>query len=315
MRFFDVENSLDYYSFGMLMPERFGGGDYRYGYQSSEKDNKVKSEGNSYTTHFRQLDPRLGRWLTIDPKATAWESPYVSMGNMPIWANDVLGDKFKKQKHKDKLVKKIGERKNEIEGNIKVLEENISKINSKLSTADIPSENRDKLQKEKSKYQNELSEQNLMLGEMNEALREIKEMDENEVLFVTRKNPLRRGNGRTYAKRHDKVIISFGNYDSQIHEFKHGFQFIKGELSYNKNGENYLEDLFDERAAFRRDYSFNPNGYIYSNIKSYLQITNKRIAQNSEYSSLPNYNYSLKTIHRNELPEGEVVVSKKNRIR
>jgi len=92
MRFFDVENSLDYYSFGMLMPERFGGGNYRYGYQGSEKDNEVKGEGNSYTTHFRQLDPRLGRWLTIDPKATAWESPYVSMGNNPIWYNDVLGD-------------------------------------------------------------------------------------------------------------------------------------------------------------------------------------------------------------------------------
>jgi len=95
MRFFDVENSLDYYSFGMLMPERFGGGDYRYGYQGSEKDNEVKGEGNSYTTYFRQLDPRLGRWLTIDPKASSlpWQSPYCSMDNNPVLLNDVLGDK------------------------------------------------------------------------------------------------------------------------------------------------------------------------------------------------------------------------------
>jgi len=100
MRFFDVENSLDYYSFGMLMPERFGGGDYRYGYQGSEKDNEVKGNGNSYTTHFRQLDPRLGRWLTIDPKASSlpWQSPYCSMDNNPILLNDVLGDSTYNQK-------------------------------------------------------------------------------------------------------------------------------------------------------------------------------------------------------------------------
>jgi RHS repeat-associated protein len=68
---------------------------YRYGYQGSESDSEVKGEGNSYTTMFRQLDPRIGRWLSIDPKATAWESPYVSMGNNPILRNDIMGDTVK----------------------------------------------------------------------------------------------------------------------------------------------------------------------------------------------------------------------------
>lgn len=65
---------------------------YRYGYQGSEKDDESKGGGNSYTTYFRQLDPRVVRWFIIDPKHKAWESPYVSMGNSPTYRNDVLGD-------------------------------------------------------------------------------------------------------------------------------------------------------------------------------------------------------------------------------
>jgi RHS repeat-associated protein len=83
----------DYYPFGMQIPGRnVSTGDYRYGYQGSEKDAEISGEGNSYTTFFRQLDLRLGRWLSFDPKATPWESPYASMGNNPILFNDVLGD-------------------------------------------------------------------------------------------------------------------------------------------------------------------------------------------------------------------------------
>ena len=71
------------------------GEDYRYGYQGSEKDNEVKGQGNSYTTFFRGLDPRLGRWLSIDPKGNElpWQSPYCSMDNNPILLNDIAGDK------------------------------------------------------------------------------------------------------------------------------------------------------------------------------------------------------------------------------
>lgn len=52
-----------------------------------EKDDEAKGVGNSYTSHFRQYDPRLGRWLSIDPEATSFEdmSPYNSMANSPMF--------------------------------------------------------------------------------------------------------------------------------------------------------------------------------------------------------------------------------------
>ena len=33
-----------------------------------EKDDEVSGSGNSYTTFYRQLDPRIGRWMSVDPK-------------------------------------------------------------------------------------------------------------------------------------------------------------------------------------------------------------------------------------------------------
>tara|TARA_R110002050_G_scaffold77643_3_gene165742 strand:- start:1426 stop:1761 length:336 start_codon:yes stop_codon:yes gene_type:complete len=71
-----------------------------------EKDDEVSGTGNSYTTFYRQNDTRLGRWKSVDPKMSTapWESPYISMGDNPIWHNDPMGDKWGKQgakKNKD----------------------------------------------------------------------------------------------------------------------------------------------------------------------------------------------------------------------
>ncbi len=65
---------------------------YRYGFNGMERDDEVKGEGNSYTTFFRQYDPRLARWKSIDPKSVAWDSPYAFSRNSPLIFNDPEGD-------------------------------------------------------------------------------------------------------------------------------------------------------------------------------------------------------------------------------
>jgi RHS repeat-associated protein len=81
-----IRTCSDYSPFGVELDGRTVSGGYRYGYQGSEKDNETKGNGNSYTTEFRQLDPRLGRWLSVDPLSFKfpWQSPYLSFDNAPI---------------------------------------------------------------------------------------------------------------------------------------------------------------------------------------------------------------------------------------
>ena len=65
-----------------------------YGFGGMEADNEVKGNGNSYTTEFRQYDPRIGRWLSLDPAMNLVPSmsPYVAFNNNPIFYTDPNGD-------------------------------------------------------------------------------------------------------------------------------------------------------------------------------------------------------------------------------
>ena len=76
------------------MPERsVGSANYRYAFNGMEKDDEVKGNGNSYTTTFRQYDPRLGRWKSLDPLMSKYPqmSPYVAFNNNPIYFIDPDG--------------------------------------------------------------------------------------------------------------------------------------------------------------------------------------------------------------------------------
>ena len=66
---------------------------YRYTFNGMEQDGAVSGQGNSYTTMFRQYDPRLGRWKSLDPLMSMFpdQSPYVGFGNNPIYYTDPMG--------------------------------------------------------------------------------------------------------------------------------------------------------------------------------------------------------------------------------
>lgn len=70
-----------------------GSGSYRYGFNGKENDNDVKGEGNQQDYGFRIYDPRLSKFLSVDPLAAKYPmlTPYQFAGNMPTKFIDLDG--------------------------------------------------------------------------------------------------------------------------------------------------------------------------------------------------------------------------------
>jgi len=83
----DLVVANNYYPFGMLQPGRNYQGDdgYRFGFNGMEADDELKTNKNSYDFGARIYDPRVARWLSVDPEFKRYPqfSPYNFAFNVP----------------------------------------------------------------------------------------------------------------------------------------------------------------------------------------------------------------------------------------
>jgi hypothetical protein len=87
----------DYDPFGTQQTGRYGGEDYRYGFQDQEMDNEIKGQGNSLNYEYRMHDSRIGRFFAIDPLAPSYphNSVYAFSENRVIDGVELEGLEFK----------------------------------------------------------------------------------------------------------------------------------------------------------------------------------------------------------------------------
>jgi RHS repeat-associated protein len=91
----EVLSQNDYYPGGMLQPGRTYNAEapYRYGFNGKENDNEVKGVGDQQDYGKRIYDPRVGRFLSVDPITGKYPelTPYQFASNTPIQAIDLDG--------------------------------------------------------------------------------------------------------------------------------------------------------------------------------------------------------------------------------
>ncbi len=88
-----IVSVADYYAFGSDMPTGNGlisSPGNRYKFNGIEQNNELSID--NYDAFFRSLDPKIGRWTSLDPKPDYSVSPYAAMNNNPILHSDFLGD-------------------------------------------------------------------------------------------------------------------------------------------------------------------------------------------------------------------------------
>lgn len=76
------------------MPGRvYSSGSYRYGFNGKEIDSTTYGQGNEYDYGFRIYNPRIGKFLSVDPLVSKYSyySPYQYAGGNPVAATDVDG--------------------------------------------------------------------------------------------------------------------------------------------------------------------------------------------------------------------------------
>ncbi len=229
----DLVSASHYYPFGMLQPERsWQSEEYRYGFNNMEKDDEIAGVGNSYTTLFRQYDPRLGRWWSIDPKIHRFPSisPYSSMTNNPISIIDPNGDIIT-----NALQEKINWVNEEFYRRSKMFEgENLKELND----------------------------------EWNDFKMEIEKLDKSDVIYdygvtIFPGDPGDIGGKIYYDTKAEKPTVkanirfslsSIQTVSNIAHEVKHMYQFEVGDLSFTKDGTTggLLHDPVDEWEAYER---------------------------------------------------------------
>ena len=89
----EILSSTDYYPFGFQMPGRVYEGDYRFGFNGKEQDPETYGTGNVYDYGFRIYNPRIGKFLSVDPLTGVypWLTPFQFATNCPISGIDIDG--------------------------------------------------------------------------------------------------------------------------------------------------------------------------------------------------------------------------------
>mgnify|MGYP007080209086 CR=1 FL=1 len=270
------------YPFGMVMPGRsFTAASvdgYGFGYQGSLKIDGSSSAAYNYSTFYRELDPRLGKWWSIDPqiRQSPWESPYMSMGSNPILRNDQLGDRWFDRNTKQ-LARQTKQDFRQIKNN----------PNSSMEQR----------------------------REMSLAISELKAMRKHEQEFRITVETFAPAGGFTamtivgginvidiVVPAAGITVTSPNGYElrTMAHELKHGFQYIRGRISYSGtttfgdflNGTavvrrpvGLLYDVEDEDEAFTRGFAVQP-GWTGWSFTSKNSINDQRLSTAPSYANL-----------------------------
>jgi len=233
----NVVQRNDYYPFGMEFADNEGN-DQPYKYNGKELD---KMHGlNLYDYSARHYEPGIGRFTTVDPMAEKYYSisPYAYVANNPLIYIDPTGMVIDSASVADWNTRK----------------EEILDLLANLNMG-------------KNAFQKNKKRISSLLGTLNG----LKTLEDSSDTYSLNQIDGEEG-GITF--QNGKIVISYlGTTANFIHEVIHGVQYENGDIGFLDNG-TIGQDIFDEIAAYKAQYNFDPSSVIDLNSSSRIKNEN-----------------------------------------
>ncbi len=200
---------------------------------------------NTYAYQWRDYDPAIGRFNKIDRFAEKYyqESPYHFTKNNPLIFTEIKGDSIAAgsqaewNKQKQAVVAKRDNLQSKIDGfNEKAVKKGWSAAKLKRKIGN-------------------LSER---VAGLNENLKTLGKLESSSQVYSL--NSGASINDTSYDPSSGNIVISYKGTALFVHETTHAGQFESGDLAFDRNtGNPYGQDIFDEIAGYKAQYSYNPS--------------------------------------------------------
>ena len=237
-----VMQTMNYYPFGAQFCDGSANNNdvQPYKYNGKELD---KMHGlNTYDYGARQYNPVTARWDRMDPLAEKYYglSPYVYCMNNPVMLVDPDGKEIE-----DGSIKEWNKLRKNIESKIDKLQSRINNLNAKAEKKGWSSE----------KLSNKTGNLLERVTSLNNSL--------NTMIILEKSNQVYRlsevtGIGYLSHDTNTNIIsINFVTTENFVHEMTHAGQFETGDIAF-LNGGTALQDIYDEVAAYKAQFAYNP---------------------------------------------------------
>jgi len=229
----------------------------RFRYNGKEQQHKEFSDGNGlewYDYGARMMDPQIGRWHNIDPRATEYENvtSYAYAVNNPIYFFDANGMEIDGQS-KDEWDR----RKKEVQAKLDAINALISNIRTQAKNAGWDE-----------------SRTNLVIGEMGDQATSLQSTMSNLGRLESSKQvyalqDVTGEEGQTlYDVASGKITFQIGNTANFVQETTHGGQYEDNGIAFVKDPSKpqgvgpVFNDVTDEIAAYKAEYAFSPSDVL-----------------------------------------------------
>ncbi|MFN8360632.1 MAG: RHS repeat-associated core domain-containing protein [Candidatus Kapaibacterium sp.] len=265
----DVVSYSGYFPFGMQMQEdTWQSPLYRYGYNGQEKESQIND--NTYSTEYRLIDTRIGRWMTRDKLESKFpaEGPYTGYGNNPIWHSDPMGLETT-EGLENYVIKPLLE---------EVDKQKVNAVAELRNYNGTDNNELARLQQNVEKWTKAASETNNEVNQLRESdvVYDFDGFDNN--LYSDHGGITYYKDGRITMKLAGPAVTKGDfkkNFSNKAHELKHMFQYENRQLSYSRTGGlddgikvGKLGTIMNELEAYERGHLWGQ----FTNIKTWEDV-------------------------------------------